>query len=141
MGSTPISERLERLAIPEPNSGCWIWCGHIKSNGYGTLGVKIGTKWKTIHAHRASYEAYIGFIPPFADLDHLCRNRSCINPDHLEPVSRSENLKRSPLMNRQTHKTACPQGHQYSGTDNRGRRICRECMRLAEIRYRERKRK
>lgn len=131
MANLPAISRLEALFIPEPNSGCWLWLGHIKSNGYGTLGVKMDGAWKTMHAHRICYEVHVGAIPKGSDLDHRCRLRCCVNPDHLEPVSRSENLARSPLMNRQTTKTCCPLGHQYSGINSRGQRICRECLNAA----------
>lgn len=132
----PLAERIEALSMPEPNSGCWLWLGMIKRNGYGTLGVKSGRGWRTQHAHRVSYELACGPVPDGADLDHKCRNRACVNPGHLEPVTRSVNLRRSPVMNRQTHKTHCPEGHPYSGTNNRGQRICRVCLAAAQARSR-----
>lgn len=132
----PIADRLADLSIPEPNTGCLLWCGVVKKNGYGTIGVKVDGRWQTKHAHRVAYEATVGPIDPGFDLDHKCRNRACINPDHLEPVTRSVNLSRSPLMNRQENKTHCPRGHVYSGTNSRGQRICRECLRLAQQRHR-----
>lgn len=122
--------------MPEPNSGCWLWLGQIKSNGYGTLGVKVGDKWRTVHAHRLSYETFVGAISIGLDLDHKCRNRACVNPAHLEPVSRSVNLRRSPLMNRQRDKKTCPKGHPYSGANSRGQRICHICLAAATRRYR-----
>lgn len=136
----PLDERLEALSIPEPNSGCWLWLGHLKDNDYGTLAVKIDGIWRTQLAHRVSYETSRGPIPDGMDLDHKCRNRSCINPDHLEPVTRSENLRRSPLMGfSMGRKVRCPKGHPYSGTNNRGQRICKVCMAAAQARSRKRK--
>lgn len=134
----PLAERLDALMIPEPNTGCHLWLGHIKDNGYGTLGVKDEEtgKWYTEHAHIASYETFVGPVPPGHDLDHKCRLRCCINYDHLEPVTRSVNLTRSPLMNRQRHKERCPKGHPYSGTNNRGQRICHICLAAAHARSR-----
>lgn len=132
----PLADRIADLSIPEPNSGCWLWLGVIKNNGYGTLGVKRGSRWLTQHAHRISYEAAGGIIPDGADLDHKCRNRACVNPLHLEPVSRSQNLARSPLMNRQIAKTECPKGHPYSGINSRGQRICHRCLAEAQARSR-----
>lgn len=139
MRGTPISERLTALSIPEPNSGCWIWIGHQKNNGYGTLGVKTGGRWQTKHAHRMSYEVFVGPVPSGLDLDHKCRVRCCINPDHLEPVTRSINLARSPQMNRQSTKTRCPRGHEYSGVNSRGQRICHACLAAAQSRLRRKK--
>lgn len=124
--------RLEVLSIPEPNSGCWLWLGQIKPNGYGAIGMNVDGKWKTKYAHRISYETFVGPIPQNADLDHKCRQRCCVNPDHLEPVSRSENMLRSPLLGRhQSSKTHCPSGHAYSGINAAGARVCRTCQRLA----------
>jgi len=134
-----ILERLEQSSMPEPNSGCWLWLGHLKPNGYGTLAVKSGDDWRTQHAHRVSYEAHVGAIPVNSDLDHKCRNRACVNPQHLEPVTRSENLSRSPLMNRQDGKIHCPRGHLYSGINNRGQRICAQCLAAAQARSRKRR--
>ena len=107
---------------------CWRWTGAMMRNGYGQLGVG----GKHFAAHRYCYEHYRGQIPPGLDLDHLCRNRWCVNPDHLEPVTRSENLKRG--IKRGEHnraKTHCPQGHPFSGNNlyihPSGRRCCRRC--------------
>lgn len=108
--------------------GCWEWQGHIPSDGYGRIYLE-GRQWL---AHRASYTAFSGPIPDGLNMDHLCRNRRCVNPEHVEPVTQSENLKRSPLMNRQGHKTHCPKGHEYSdeNTERRnGRRYCKTCER------------
>lgn len=132
-------ERIDRSSIPEPNSGCWLWMGHLKPNGYGTLAIKQGGVWRTQHAHRVSYEVYVGPISSGTDLDHKCRNRACVNPQHLESVTRSENLARSPLMNRQREKTKCPRGHLYSGINNRGQRICAQCLAAAQARSRNRR--
>ena len=70
--------------------GCWVWLGAKMRNGYGQL-VVGGVHYA---AHRYAYQELVGAIPAGLDLDHLCRNRACTNPDHLEPVTRSENLLR-----------------------------------------------
>ena len=132
---TPAA-RIEAHSIPEPNTGCWLWLGHVKANGYGTINVKVDDRWLTQNAHRVSYEAFIGPVPDGSDLDHTCRLRCCVNPGHLEPVSRSENLRRSPLMARQADKATCPNGHPYSGVNSRGARVCRTCMTEAARRSR-----
>src|SRR6185295_6552302 len=69
--------------------GCWIWKSALDTGGYGQF-----YDVKTINSHRWTYQHFIGPIPPGLDLDHLCRNRACCNPMHLEPVTRSENILR-----------------------------------------------
>jgi hypothetical protein len=78
--------------IPEPNSGCWLWLLSTGSHGYGQ-GTSPETGQSTT-AHRLSYQAFKGPIPDGLFIDHLCRNKLCVNPDHLEAVSNSENSKR-----------------------------------------------
>lgn len=75
------------------NTLCWIWQLSRKRNGYGELR-KSG---RTMYAHRWMYEQHVGPIPEGRDLDHLCRVRACVNPDHLEVVTRSENNRRGAL--------------------------------------------
>lgn len=75
-------------AVP---SGCWVWVGSKFSKGYGQF--RVGEK--RICAHRFSWERAHGAIPPGLQLDHLCRNTSCVNPDHLEPVTQSVNMRRA----------------------------------------------
>lgn len=82
----PVEDRIARkYNIVE--SGCWEWTDHIGPRGYGTLRVG-GKKGKKIDAHRIVYETFVGPIPEGLEIDHLCRNRACIYPDHLEPVTR-----------------------------------------------------
>jgi transcriptional regulator with XRE-family HTH domain len=87
----PLSQRLaEKTEISE--DGCWIWRGRINQAGYGEIKVPGGRRLK---AHRATYEHHVGPIPDGLDLDHLCRVRPCVNPAHMEPVTRRENIQRS----------------------------------------------
>lgn len=81
-----------RKHYPEPivdTNGCWIWQGAVRQTGYGVL-----YRGKCTSAYQVYYEKYKGPIPEGLDLDHLCRNRLCVNPDHLEPVTRAVNLQR-----------------------------------------------
>lgn len=104
-------ERIERKIIPEPNSGCWIWLGSIGSHGYGNIGVTSGT---TI-VHRILYENKYGKVPVGLELDHLCRMRCCVNPDHLEPVTRRENILRGDAPSaKQAMQTHCKYGHPFN---------------------------
>jgi len=126
--------------MPEPMSGCWLWLGSERSNNYGCF-CKNGGNYP---AHRASYEIYVGPIQDGLVIDHLCRNTWCVNPDHLEPVTRLENLMRGfrPLKQprgfycgprHNLNKTHCARGHELSGSNllvrKCGRRQCRECHR------------
>lgn len=103
----PIATIEERI-VPIPFSGCLVWTG-ATSQGYGLL-VRGGRQMKV---HRVYYEHHKGPIGPFV-LDHLCRVRCCVNPDHLEPVTNHENIIRgegpTAVNSRKTH---CPKGHEY----------------------------
>ena len=120
--------------IPEPNSGCWIWLGPM-SSGYPSC-----------DEHRKMYERKHGKIAKKLDIHHKCENTFCINPDHLEALSKSEHL----LRHRQLKPYGlCKNGHdlsktRYAKTDNRRMKLdfsyaCRECMRIARKRYRVKK--
>jgi hypothetical protein len=104
-------------------SGCWLWTGSLNSNGYG----KFKRAGRMTYAHRASFEAAKGPIPRGLTIDHLCRNRRCCNPDHLEAVTHQENVRRAPRV----RKTHCLRGHLKSGDnlyiDPTGRWRCRAC--------------
>ena len=91
----PLLRRLvEKFQVAD---GCWIWTGATNGVGYGRVCTE-DRRW--VYAHRAMYELIVGPIPAGLDLDHLCRTRSCVRPDHLEPVTRGENARRSPLIGR-----------------------------------------
>ena len=92
--------RFEALYEAEPNSGCWLWIG-TDSNLRGTATTAYGLFYsdkKMVLAHRWAYEHYVGPIPAGLQLDHKCRTRCCVNPKHLEPVTGSENCRRSPVF-------------------------------------------
>lgn len=110
-------------------SGCWIWTGRIRPDGYGIF----ERDHKSTLAHRLYYELHVGPIPGGLGLDHLCRNTSCVNPEHLEPVTGIENTRRGiapPAEN--ARKTHCPVGHPLSGENlyvapKTGYRACKAC--------------
>ncbi len=124
---------------------CWEWLGAINNHGYGTFSVAR----RTHSAHKFSYEMYVGAVPHGLDLDHLCRNRWCVNPAHLEPVTRRENTLRGehPAAVSYVTKT-CGRGHSITGDNVRvirrhGRQYesCLRCSRERLKRYRRNKRK
>jgi len=100
-----LRERIEFRTILIPFMDCWLWDGHHDKDGYASICVGKRTR----HAHRVTYEEYIGPIPEGKQLDHLCRNRGCINPRHQEPVTNVENQRRSPIT--MMGKTVCKRGH------------------------------
>lgn len=109
---------------------CWEWKASKNAYGYGQF--YTGETMRL--AHVISYQLLVGEVPAGLDLDHLCRNRSCVNPDHLEPVTRRENIARgSSVVARQMEQTECKYRHPLSGDnsyiDGRGRRVCRACVR------------
>lgn len=130
----PASELFE--ARIERTDSCWNWVGTIALNGYGTIKIG-GRKGSRVYAHRLAYSMFVGPIPDGMDLDHLCRNRRCANPSHLEPVTRQTNVLRgvgpSLLGKLNGAKTQCKSGHAFDDANTRyrpsGGRTCRECER------------
>lgn len=119
--------------------GCWIWQGAVDRDGYGR--VKLAGKNRL--AHRAFYEELVEPIPNGLTLDHLCRNRACVNPEHLEPVPLATNIRRGEGAGVQNgRKTHCDHGHKFTRENTyitrRGTRSCRECGREAVRAYRAR---
>ena len=122
---------LDRLYVPIPEIGCFMWFGAINiTTGYGIIKID-GKQWL---AHRAMYIIEKGEILEGLVLDHLCRNRWCVNPNHLEPVTHKTNILRgigfSAVNSRKTH---CPNGHIYDDENThiskQGYRRCRACDR------------
>ena len=124
------------LRAVKKSDSCWEWAHRLRKNGYGQF--RIGDRM--IIAHRVSYELFVGPIPAGLEIDHLCRNRGCVNPSHLEPVTKRVNILRgagAAAVN--AAKTHCIHGHEfrddntYVRTD--GARICRTCNAAAVLRY------
>jgi hypothetical protein len=121
--------------ITRQDSGCWEWTACKIKTGYGRVQMKEGPKL----AHRIIYELLVGPIPEGLTLDHLCRNRSCVNPSHLEPVTMRENCLRgtgpTAINARKTH---CIRGHILLLKGKQ--RICKECPAEFSSSYREKHR-
>lgn len=132
-----VQERLERYFEKGTPEECWVWRGGLKPNGYGQFG--LDRQRRSAYAHRVAYTLYVGPIPDGLTLDHLCRNRRCVNPSHLEPVTAVENFRRA--MAARTH---CANGHPYDESTpiRQGARNCAICTarsrKLGEQRRRER---
>lgn len=134
---TGMSKHFDERIYPDPNTGCHIWLGKIRRDGYGEYSPRIEGKRKFFLAHKFAYEKENGSRPENLVLDHLCRNRSCVNPKHLEPVSIKENIRRG--VNAKREKTHCRHGHKYTPeniywiTPKTGRgaglkyRVCKTC--------------
>lgn len=120
---------------------CWLWIASFKSGGYGSYW--DGTRH--MRAHRFLWEKMVGPIPEGLQLDHLCRVRNCVNPDHMEPVTCRENLLRGHgIAAINARKTHCKQGHPFSGDnlgfrDNGRKRKCLTCQKRWEKRSRNRR--
>lgn len=118
---------------------CWTWRGSRQSAGYGLFSIA----GLTVYAHRAAWELLRGPIPSGLEIDHLCRNRACVNPDHLEPVTtRVNSLRSDNLGGVNARKTHCPKGHPYdepnTWVDKSNRRHCRTCRVETTRRWRAR---
>ena len=106
-----VQERIER-SVEKNLVDCWIWKLSHSKLGYG----RINYLGKASYAHRVSYMIYKGPIPKGLELDHKCRNRSCVNPDHLEPITHTENVRRGArgVLNPQRKLTHCKWGHEFT---------------------------
>lgn len=124
---------------------CWEWTGHLTEKGYG----QFGLDGKPFLAHRVSYMLHIGELPEDLTVDHLCMNKRCVNPLHLECVTRGENIRRAwaaglnpypALAARNRQKTHCSRGHAFDEENTAispdGHRSCRTCRREADRRRR-----
>jgi hypothetical protein len=141
---TSDGDRIARNVAIAP-SGCWEWQQCRTRKGYGQVTVSRAGVWKRLYAHRVSYEVFVGPIPDGLQIDHLCRNRACVNPKHLEPVTSWQNNHRSPLSRASINaaKRKCPKGHAYDERNTYrnadGSRLCRTCRRALDAARRDRK--
>ncbi len=118
----------------DKTDSCWNWIAGKNQKGYGTFETE-----KTQMAHRISYEDVKGDIPKGLVIDHLCRNRACVNPEHLEVVSNLENIQRGltgKINHHNSKKTHCLKGHEFTKENtylsSKGSRECRACHRIRE---------
>lgn len=124
--------------VDKQDDGCWTYQGLLKSNGYGHFYPGGGRGTPKVYVHRYAYELCVGPIPEGLDLDHLCRVRNCVNPAHLEPVTRQENLLRGDTVAaRNAAKTHCPQGHEYSPENMYLTGVWRRCATCSRERSRK----
>ena len=127
-----MTEKIFKNWEPLTESGCWVWLGACTAGGYGTISINK----KTFYAHRLFYEFYRAPIPFGLQIDHLCRVRCCVNPDHLEIVTNRENTLRGKAVSAlHARKTHCKRGHPFTPENTRsypsviGRR-CKVCQKL-----------
>jgi len=116
--------------VVRDENDCWVWSGAKSSAGYGNI--RVNKVWR--HTHQFSFEFHKGPVPVGMEIDHLCRNRACCNPSHLEAVTRAENLRRARLH--RVPSTHCARGHEMTEENTmregpNGARRCRIC-RLAQ---------
>lgn len=138
----PLRQRL--LSKIQVENGCWVWQGYKCNWGYG----RIKVHGQILVVHRVAYEEFIGPIAENLEIDHLCRNRMCINPAHLEPVAHKVNIQRGTAGKYPSNgdqgrrKTHCPHGHLYDLFNTHwtklGHRECRSC-RAAQNKRRRKK--
>ena len=131
-----MRKRIFDWSAPEALTGCWFWLGSCGNSGYGKTRF---THSKDMTAHRVSYMGFKGEIPEGMNVLHVCDVRTCVNPEHLFLGTQRENIK--DMVTKGRHKcparerTQCPQGHEYSGVNSNGARICKICMKDARQRF------
>lgn len=138
-----LPPNIQDKIMPEPMSGCWIWIGARAGKNYGV----VTHDGKQRYAHTVVYTLLVGPIPEGLEPDHLCRLSCCTNPDHIEPVTHAENMRRSTAVQRMREWASaimhCPSGHGYTPENtyvNNGKRSCRKCTARANAQYDERNR-
>ena len=135
----PLRERIAAKATLDPETGCLVWQGLLGlTGGYGRISVAN----RDVYVHRAAWELERGPVPEGFELDHLCRNRACVNLDHLEIVTRRENVHRGMgTAGINARKTHCKRGHEFTAENTycgpQNQRQCRICRRAAWLASRE----
>jgi hypothetical protein len=129
----PLADRLWSRVDKRGPDECWEWMGGHNGHGYASIGITSNSR---IYVHRLAYELEVGPIPDGLEIDHLCSNRLCVNPAHLEPVTRQENQRR--YAETVTH---CKHGHPFDEANTyrqpiTGKRECRRCDAIRHQCYR-----
>lgn len=145
---TPVEDRFWQNV--QKTESCWIWTASTMRGGYGQISEGGRAKRKNLKAHRWSYEQANGPIPKGLVIDHLCRVRLCVRPDHMEAVTSAVNCYRgkSPASDNAL-KIQCLRGHEFDDLNTRYsisktgeiRRVCRECMRIRDRKRQPRNKK
>lgn len=146
---TQAERFFSKVARPDNDdrAACWEWTAFVMKNGYGKFGMGRGKS--PVLAHRWSCEFFKGEIPAGLVIDHLCRNRRCVNPDHLEAVTTRTNLLRGDTFTRRfSEQTHCANGHEYTpgnteypNVNNRDWRRCITCARTRARQWYDRNRR
>lgn len=139
---TPLEYRITDNVVVDPMSGCWLWQRSTDTRGYGHLWVDFGHGKVSRQAPRLAWELFRGPIPTGMVIRHRCGVKRCCNVDHLEVLTARENVthpESRSFSSLNAEKSHCPDGHPYSGVNNRGGRVCATCQRASDRRSRERK--
>lgn len=131
-----VKNRFLQKIVINKKTKCWEWTAHKSKLGYGVM--RYGPRALGVReAHIIAYEIFTGPVPEGKELDHLCRNRGCVNPSHLEPVTHHENMRRG----HHATKTHCKNGHEFDEKNTligkNGRRHCRKCADARRKKHKE----
>ncbi|NUP33639.1 MAG: HNH endonuclease [Streptomycetaceae bacterium] len=132
MNAPLLTQVLDRCV--ETDEGCWLYTGRLLPNGYGV----VSESRKTVYVHRLTFGYFKADIPDGLVIDHLCRNRACCNPEHLDAVTQRVNVHRGDShVAQQAKKRKCIRGHDLSGDNVRvsrsGKRECKTCHRARQL--------
>lgn len=122
----------------DKNTGCHVWLGAKSVFGHG----RITIEYQQYYAHRIAYKLKYGKLTDNLEIDHLCRNPACVNPNHLEEVTHKVNVERGEVGYHNRAKTHCASGHLLSTGNiylsNKNQRVCKACLKISKIRWRGR---
>ena len=134
-----LRDRVERLSVPEPNSGCWIWIGGTTGGDfeYGKMTITTDGQRRGEVASRVSFRAYVGPIPDGFQVDHKCETALCVNPRHLQLLIPRDNLIKRAWHKQRVENRLCLRGHELDRVNEKsGKRYCSTCCRERTRRFR-----